>query len=61
MSNLRKVLSGQHQEGLKMYKKGGLVEGSAKEEKADKKQGGKENSKSDKEMKCGGEVKKGKK
>jgi len=58
MSKLAKVLSGQSQSGLKMYKKGGLVEGSAKEEAFDKKQGGKEKSKGDKELKCGGRVKK---
>lgn len=49
MSKLRHVMGGNAQPGLKVYKKGGLVEGSKKEEAMDKKQGVK--------MKCGGKVK----
>lgn len=61
MGHLAKVMQGQSQPGLKVYKKGGLVfeksakdvepkgmrEGSKKEEALDRKQ-----------MKCGGKVKK---
>lgn len=56
MSSLAKTIQGQSDQ-VKMYKKGGAVEGSKKDVEGKGKEGSKKEEMADKKLKCGGKVK----